>query len=332
MLDKIAELRQTMQADLAKVDSLDAAETFRLTHLVKKGSLNAITQDFKSVPREEKASVGKALNELKTWVTAEFDARVNSFRSEADDARTVDVSLPGRRAFIGAQHPVNAIVRDINRIFNSLGFDVAEGPEIEDEYHNFDALNFAPNHPARDMQDTFFIKDDEQKLVLRTHTSPVQIRLMQSRKPPIRCIVPGRVYRNEATDATHLAEFHQVEGLYVDKKVSMADLKATLYTFFGELFQDTSLQFRLRPSYFPFTEPSAEIDVFTSDARGERWIELCGCGMVHPNVLRVCDIDPEEYSGFAFGFGIERLIMPRRKITDIRMLYENDVRVLHQLS
>ncbi len=332
MLDNIAALRQAIEADLATINDLDSAEAFRLKHLVKKGSLNALTQEFKAVPREEKAAVGKALNELKNWVTESFDAAMQAFKREADDAQTVDVTLPGRRPYIGAQHPTNAMIREITRIFSALGFDAAEGPEIEDEKHNFDDLNFPPNHPARDMQDTFFVKDENRNLVLRTHTSPVQIRLMQSRKPPIRCIVPGRVYRNEATDATHLAEFHQVEGLYVDRKVSMADLKGTLYTFFSELFQDPSLKFRLRPSFFPFTEPSAEVDVFVDDARGARWIELAGCGMVHPNVLRNCDIDPEEYSGFAFGFGIERLIMPRRKITDIRMLYENDIRVLHQLT
>jgi phenylalanyl-tRNA synthetase alpha chain len=223
-------------------------------------------------------------------------------------------------------------------IFKELGFSVAEGPDIEDGYHNFDALNFPPDHPARDMQDTFFLKDKEQELLLRTHTSPVQIRMMQLQKPPIRSIMPGRVYRNEAINARSLAEFHQIEGLYIDKKVTFAELKGTLMTFAKKMYGENS-RFRFRPSFFPFTEPSAELDIscYLCGGTGCKickqtgWLEIAGCGMVHPNVLKAGGIDPEVYTGYAFGFGIERVAMLRTGINDIRLFYDNDVRVLEQL-
>ena len=263
----------------------------------------------------------------------------------------IDLTLPGRTMQTGTFHPILQIMDEMVDIFKSLGFTVALGPEIEDGYHNFDALNFPPDHPARDMQDTFFIEshkadscpscsgksDSPNELLLRTHSSPVQIRVMQSQKPPIRCIMPGRVYRNESINARSLAEFHQIEGLYIDKNVSLAELKATFMVFAKRMYGENSV-FRFRPSFFPFTEPSAELDIscYLCGGKGCRickqsgWLEICGCGMVHPNVLSGCGIDPEVYSGYAFGFGIERAALLRLGLDDIRLFYDNDLRFLRQ--
>ncbi len=337
MLEQIATLRTVIEQEYRVVNSADDLEAFRLRHLVKKGTLQGLVDQLRSVPKEDKPTVGKALNDLRTWVEQEFEQRRAAF-SEQRSVSHLDLTLPSRTPSAGTIHPITQTVQDIVDIFTSMGFEVAEGGEVEDDAHNFGLLNFAPDHPARDMQDTFFVEAaDRSDVLLRTHTSSVQVRVMQSTTPPIRCIMPGRVYRNEAVSARSLAEFHQVEGLYIDKNVTMADLKGTIMSF-ARRFYDESADFRFRTSYFPFTEPSAEVDMtcFLCSGHGCRvckhsgWLEICGCGMVHPSVLRACGIDPEVYSGFAFGFGVERVVMMRTGIDDIRMLYENDVRILEQ--
>ncbi len=337
MIEQIHALRVDIERDLAAIASPEDLERFRLAHMVKKGTLQTLTDALRTVPKEDKPTVGKNLNELRKLAENGFEAARASYERRTSTQR-IDVSLPGRAATAGSVHPITQTLDRIVDIFTSMGFDVAESFDIEDDDHNFGKLNFAEDHPARDMQDTFFIDDAERAdLVLRTHTSSVQIRVMEQMSPPIRCIMPGRVYRNEAVSARSLAEFHQVEGLYIDKGVSMADLKGTIMAFAQRMYSSDA-KFRFRTSYFPFTEPSAEVDMscFICKGQGCRickhsgWLEICGCGMVHPNVLRNCGIDPEEYSGFAFGFGIERVTMMLTGIDDIRMLYDNDVRVLRQ--
>jgi phenylalanyl-tRNA synthetase alpha chain len=336
MLESIKSLKLEIEGALQGIDSADALEKFRLEFLVKKGKLQELFDKMKDAPKEEKPLLGKELNVLRNYVESEFNSIKASLLEHQDSSPSFDLTLPGRHDFRGSKHPVIETMQEMISIFDSMGFAVAEGPEIEDGYHNFDALNFPPDHPARDMQDTFFIKSDKE-LLLRTHTSPVQIRVMKSQKPPIRCIMPGRVYRNESINARSLAEFHQIEGLYINKKVTFAELKGTLMTFAKKMYGEDS-QFRFRPSFFPFTEPSAELDMscFLCKGKGCRickhsgWLEILGCGMVHPNVLREGGIDPEEYSGYAFGFGIERVALLRTGIDDIRLLYENDVRVIGQ--
>lgn len=326
MIEEIKKLKDEIAANLKNINSKDVLEDFRLEYLVKKGKVQLLMERMKEVPKEDKPIIGKELNILRKFVESEFNELKEKFESEALSSPDLDLTLPGRRGFKGSYHPVNATIDTMIDIFASMGFTVAEGPEIEDDFHNFDALNFPPDHPARDLQDTFFMDKDGQ-YVLRTHTSPVQIRLMQDKEPPIRSIMPGRVYRNEALDATHLAEFHQVEGLYIDKKVTLAQLKATMITF-AEKMYGKNLEHRFRASFFPFTEPSAELDIRRP---GGKWMEVAGCGMVHPNVLKAGGIDPEIYSGYAFGIGIERVTMLRTKLDDIRRLHENDKRVLVQL-
>ncbi len=304
--------------------------------LIKKGKVQNFFDRMKDLSKEEKPLIGKELNVLRQYVEGEYARLKEELESVAETTPDIDLSLPGRRGFRGTYHPVLKTIEDFVEIFDSMGFTVAEGPDIEDGFHNFDALNFAPDHPARDMQDTFFIESDSE-LLLRTHTTPVQVRIMMSQKPPIRSIMPGRVYRNEAISARALAEFHQIDGIYIDKDVTFAELKATMIAFAKRMYGD-DLKFRFRPSYFPFTEPSAEVDItcYLCSGKGCRvckysgWLEIAGCGMIHPNVLTACGIDPEEYSGYAFGFGIERITMLRTGIDDIRYLYENDVRVLQQ--
>jgi phenylalanyl-tRNA synthetase alpha chain len=338
MLHAIQQLRTTIEQEIAAIDSLEAVEAFRLKHLVRKGTIAGLMERLREVPKEQKREVGQALNELRSLAeTGEAEARERFAATEKKPAGP-DITMPGRRLATGHEHPLMRAKARIEEIFRGMGFSVAQGPEVEDDFHNFGALNFAPEHPARDMQDTFFVKaGDRDDVLLRTHTSSVQIRLMQSSKPPIRAIMPGRVYRNEAVTARALAEFYQVEGLYIDKGVSMAQLKGTILEF-ARAYYSPDVRTRFRPSYFPFTEPSAEMDItcFLCGGKGCRickysgWLEIGGCGMVHPNVLRNCDIDPEIYSGFAFGFGIERTLMLKTGIDDIRLLYENDVRVLEQ--
>lgn len=337
MLNEIKTLKDEISAKIFTIKDLIALEDFRLEYLVKKGKLQLLVDRLKDVPKEEKPLIGKELNIMKSGVEKQFNELRESLQEAAEDTADIDVTLPGRRNFKGAVHPVIQTMNEMISIFGEMGFTVAEGPDIEDGWHNFDSLNFPPDHPARDMQDTFFMKTQDE-LVLRTHTSPVQIRVMQNTELPIRAIMPGRVYRNESINARSLAEFYQIEGLYIDKNVTLAELKSTLIIFAKKMYGENS-EFRFRPSFFPFTEPSAEIDIscYICGGKGCRickhtgWLEIAGCGMVHPNVLKSGGIDPEIYSGYAFGFGIDRVTLLRTGLDDIRLLYENDVRVLQQL-
>lgn len=336
MIEDINQVRLNAEEFLKNVSDAESLEKFRLQFLVKKGQVQSLFDRLKEVAPADKPLIGKELNLLRKSVEEKYESLKEQFSALVAVKPGLDLTLPGTHTFTGTSHPVYQVMDEMIKIFEGMGFAIAEGPDIEDGYHNFDALNFPPDHPARDMQDTFFIKSDR-NLLLRTHTSPVQIRVMKSQKPPIRSIMPGRVYRNEAINARSLAEFHQIEGLYVDKNVSFAELKGTMVEFAKRMYGENS-RYRFRPSFFPFTEPSAEMDItcFLCGGKGCRvckyssWLEIVGCGMVHPNVLRECGIDPEIYSGYAFGFGIERVTLLRTGIDDIRLLYENDVRVLSQ--
>ena len=312
-------------------------EDFKSKYKSKSGVLNSLFNDFKNIPNNEKKEVGKALNDLKNTI----NKKLNSF--EANNTTTQetisdDLTKNTLSNNIGSSHPLSLVENQIIKVFSSIGFNLSEGPEIEDDWHNFTALNTPEDHPARDMQDTFFVQTNPSKL-LRSHTSSVQIRHMTGNNPPIRILSPGRVYRNEAISSRAHCLFHQIEGLYIDKNVSFADLKKTLL-FFAKSFFGEKSKIRLRPSYFPFTEPSAEVDVYwglktESDYRitkGTGWLEIMGCGMVDPNVLKNCNIDQEKYSGYAFGMGIERIAMLKYKVDDIRVFYENDIRFLNQFS
>jgi phenylalanyl-tRNA synthetase alpha chain len=320
-----------------------AIENFRLKYISKKGAITELFEEMKTMPVEVKKNVGKILNQLKQTAEARLVEMNQQLETSSVSKVDIDLSLPPVSNKIGNLHPLSLTKLRIIEIFERLGFNVADGPEVEDDWHNFSALNFPENHPAREMQDTFFVEKknetNKEEMLLRTHTSNVQIRMMQKQKPPMRAIMPGRVYRNEAISARAHCFFHQVEGLYVDKNVSFADLKQTILHFAKEMYgKDTKI--RLRPSYFPFTEPSAEIDVscFICGSKGcnickySGWVEIAGAGMVHPNVLRNCGIDPEEYTGFAFGMGIERITMLRYQINDLRLFSENDVRFLRQFQ
>ena len=312
-------------------------EQFRLEYLSKKGIIQTLFFKLKEVPNDQKKILGQQINELKILANKIYDESKNNFSSNSTVENFEDLSKPVKLLKLGSRHPISIVKNKIIDIFLKIGFDISEGPEIEDDWHNFTALNLPEYHPARDMQDTFYISKDPDWL-LRTHTSSVQIRHMENNKPPIRTISPGRVYRNEDISARSHCFFHQIEGLYIDKNVSFVDLKQTLLHFTKELFGKNKI--RLRPSYFPFTEPSAELDIYwglqsETDHRitkGTGWLEILGCGMVDPNVLKNCGIDPEEYSGYAFGLGLERIAMLLYQIDDIRTLYENDVRFLNQFS
>jgi phenylalanyl-tRNA synthetase alpha chain len=336
MLEQIPILRQEIEEKFSFISDLKGLETFRLEYLVKKGKIQALFDKMKEAPSEQKPILGKELNILRKFVELKFEELKTKFENSQINEPSIDLTLPGRKYQVGSFHPVMQTMHQMMDIFIEMGFSVAEGPDIEDGNHNFDSLNFPPDHPARDMQDTFFLKNGS-NLLLRTHTSPVQIRVMNSMKPPIRSIMPGRVYRNESINARSLAEFHQIEGLYIDKNVSFAELKATMMVFAKKMYGEHS-KFRFRPSFFPFTEPSAEMDItcFLCGGKGCRvcknsgWLEIVGCGMVHPNVLRNGGIDPNEYSGYAFGFGIERVTLLKTGVDDIRLLYENDKRFLNQ--
>jgi len=336
MIDKIKEL--IAEAEDFKAQSKEEVEAFRIKYLGKKGLLNEFFAEFKNVANDQKKEFGQTINTLKK--TAEN--KVNALKEELESKEEVkgvygDLSRPGNPIEIGARHPISIVKNQIIDIFSRIGFNVSEGPEIEDDWHNFTALNLPEYHPARDMQDTFFIQTNPD-ILLRTHTSSVQVRYMENNKPPIRTISPGRVYRNEAISARSHCFFHQVEGLYIDKDVSFADLKQTLQHFTTEMFGKSKI--RLRPSYFPFTEPSAEVDVYWGleteidyrITKGTGWLEIMGCGMVDPNVLENCGIDSKIYSGFAFGMGIDRIAMLLHQIGDIRLLSENDVRFLEQFK
>lgn len=336
MIDKI-------NTHIAEVKAFNAesnkeVEAFRIKYLGKKGILNDFFTSFKEVPNEQKKAFGQAVNALKNTAETRVAELKETLESKREEKGIYgDLSKPGEPIEIGARHPISIVKNQIIEIFSNIGFNVSEGPEMEDDWHNFTALNLPEYHPARDMQDTFFIQTDPD-ILLRTHTSSVQVRYMENNKPPIRTISPGRVFRNEAISSRSHCIFHQVEGLYIDKNVSFADLKQTLLYFTKQLFGKSKI--RLRPSYFPFTEPSAEVDIYwgldtETDYRitkGTGWLEIMGCGMVDPNVLKNCDIDPTEYSGFAFGMGIERIAMLLHQIGDIRMFYENDLRFLEQFK
>ena len=326
------------EAEAFNTQSLDEVEAFRIRFLGKKGLLTDLFAGFKEVPNEQKKDFGQAINKLKSTAQDRVNELKQSLSNSTNDSAVFgDLSRPGEPFEIGARHPISLVKNQIIDIFSRIGFNVSEGPEIEDDWHNFTALNLPEHHPARDMQDTFFIQTDPD-ILLRTHTSSVQVRYMENNQPPIRTISPGRVYRNEAISARSHCFFHQVEGLYIDKNVSFADLKQTLQYFTTELFGKSKI--RLRPSYFPFTEPSAEVDVYwglesETDykmTKGTGWLEIMGCGMVDPNVLENCGIDSKEYSGFAFGMGIDRIALLLHQISDIRLLSENNVRFLEQFK
>ncbi|MFY0650912.1 MAG: phenylalanine--tRNA ligase subunit alpha [Cyclobacteriaceae bacterium] len=339
MFDKVEKFKAELES--IKVKTKDDLEEFRIKFISKKSVVSDLFNDFKNVPNEQKKQFGVALNELKAKAQEklkELSSSLDSNDSSSQGEGGVDLTLPEVPNELGSIHPLTLTKNKVIEIFERMGFNVADGPEIEEDFYNFTALNFPENHPAREMQDTFFIEKNPDK-VLRTHTSNVQIRLMENQKPPFRSIMPGRVYRNEAISARAHCFFHQVEGLYVDKNVGFKDLKQTVYHFAKEMFgKDTKIRFR--PSYFPFTEPSAEIDVSCFICHGKgcnvckytNWVEIAGSGMVDPNVLANCGIDPEEYTGFAFGMGIERIAMLKYQIDDLRLFSENDVRFLRQFQ
>lgn len=336
MLDKIKALQE--EIDKVVASTKEEVEQLRIKYISKKGEIGLLFNDFKTVPPEQKKEVGHAINTLKNFALDKINSLKDGFETGDNEGSGSDLTMPGEPMKLGTRHPLSLVKNEIIEIFSRLGFTVAEGQEIEDDWHVFSALNFPPEHPARDMQDTFFIEKDPDVL-LRTHTSSVQIRVMERTKPPIRAIFPGRVFRNEAISARSHCIFHQIEGLYVDENVSFADLKQTLLHFAKELF-GAETKIRLRPSYFPFTEPSAEMDVSCTICGGKGcnvckytgWLEILGCGMVDPNVLEQCNIDSKKYTGFAFGMGIERITMLRYGIKDIRHFFENDVRFLKQFE
>ena len=336
MIERINQLRA--QIDSIKAANLDEVEQLRLKYLSKKGLVSVLFDEFKTVPVEIKREVGQKLNELKNSALQKIVELKSEFEhKEKAGSACVDLTRPSIKP-LGARHPLSVVRKQIIDIFGRLGFTVADGPEIENDWHNFSALNFTPDHPARDMQDTFFISTNPD-ILLRTHTSSVQIRTMESTQPPIRMIFPGRVFRNEAISARAHCIFHQVEGLYIDKNVSFADLKQTLMYFAKEMFGEQT-RIRLRPSYFPFTEPSGEMDVSCNICGGigcnickyTGWVEILGCGMVDPNALENCGINSQTYTGFAFGMGIERITMLKYQIRDLRLFFENDVRFLKQFT
>lgn len=342
MKEKLEQIKQSAVKALSEIKAEKDLEAIRVKYLGKKGDLTAILKQMGSLSPEERPVMGQLANKVRSDIEAKIVEMSDNLKKQSLERRlkaeTVDVTMPGIRAEKGGLHPLNIVLDDMIDIFRSMGFDVVDGPEVETDFYNFKALNVPDDHPARDMQDTFYLGDN---LLLRTQTSAAQIRTMTSRKPPIRIICPGRVYRADEVDATHSPVFHQIEGLVVDKGITMCDLKGILEQFAHEIYgSDTKVKFR--PSFFPFTEPSVEVDVSCPECKGENkncrvcrgagWIEILGAGMVHPNVLRHCGIDPEEYTGFAFGIGLDRLTTTRYKISDIRLLFENDKRFLEQFD
>lgn len=338
MKEQLNEIKKKAKERLEGISELSALENLRVELLGKKGELTAVLKGMGKLSAEERPAVGQLANEVRGFIEntietkkAEFEAAIERAKIESE---TIDVTMPGTKVELGKKHPLTTVLDDLKDIFIGMGFSVVEGPEVELDYYNFEALNIPKDHPARDTQDTFYINEN---VVLRSQTSPVQIRTMEKQKPPIRMIAPGRVYRSDAVDATHSPVFHQVEGLVIDKDITMADLKGTLEVFVKQLYGDDT-RLRFRPHHFQFTEPSAEVDISCFNCggkgcrvcKGEGWIEILGCGMVHPKVLRNCGIDPDEYSGFAFGIGLERVAMFRYDIDDMRLVYENDMRFLKQ--
>ncbi|MEW6511481.1 MAG: phenylalanine--tRNA ligase subunit alpha [Bacteroidota bacterium] len=335
MQSEIAALRERAEQEIRAAADPRLLEEFRVRYLARKGLVALLFDRLKSLPPDEKPRVGKMLNELRAFIQHLHDDRAAALAAARETPpAAIDLTLPGRRRFRGTKHPLTQTLDEIKSIFVAMGFGIADGPEIEDDYHNFEALNFPPDHPARDTQDTFFLSKNA---LLRTHTSPVQIRVMESTPPPLRVIMPGKVYRNEAISARSYCLFHQVEGLSVDKGVTFSDLKGTLIAFIHQYY-GSSTRYKFRPTFFPFTEPSADIYIscFICGGKGCRlckqigWLEILGCGMVDPNVFRAVGYDPEVYTGYAFGMGIERIALLRHGIDDIRLFFENDVRFLNQ--
>ncbi len=336
MLEKINSLKGVIEA--LNAATKDEVEALRIKYLSKKGEVSSLFNDFRNVPNEQKKEIGQKLNELKTLATEKINALREAIENSQSEDSAIDLTRTAAPAPLGKRHPISLVRNEIIDIFSRLGFSIAEGPEIEDDWHVFSSLNFADDHPARDMQDTFFIQRNPDVL-LRTHTSSVQSRVMTTTQPPIRIICPGRVYRNEAISARAHCFFHQIEGLYIDKNISFADLKQTLLYFAREMFGPET-QIRLRPSYFPFTEPSAEMDISCHLCGGKGcnfckhtgWVEILGCGMVDPNVLEACGIDSKVYSGYALGMGVERITNLKYRVKDLRMFSENDVRFLDEFE
>jgi len=338
MKEQLNNIRVQAENELAAAETIQDMENIRVKFLGKKGELTSVLRGMGSLSAEERPVIGQIANEVREALESKIEEIKKKLLDKERNSKlaqeVIDVTIPGKRKALGRKHPLTIVMDEIKEVFIGMGYEIAEGPEVEKDYYNFEALNIPKNHPARDVQDTFYINEN---IVLRTQTSPVQIRVMESKKPPIKIICPGRVYRSDAVDATHSPIFHQVEGLVVDKGVTMGDLIGTLKVFAKSLFGEKT-DIRLRPHHFPFTEPSAEVDVscWTCGGKGcrvcknEGWIEILGAGMVHPKVLEVCGIDPEVYSGFAFGLGAERTAMGRFNIDDLRLLYENDIRFLKQ--
>jgi len=340
MKEQLEAIRQKALNELENAASIQDIEAVRIKFLGKKGELTGILKQMGKLSAEERPVVGHLANVIRSEIEAKIEedskAIAQKLQAEKLKAEKIDVTLPGKAKVLGSRHPLTVVLDDIKDIFIGMGFDIVDGPEVEKDYYNFEALNIPKDHPARDTQDTFYINEN---IVLRTQTSPVQVRVMEKQQPPIRIISPGRVFRSDAVDATHSPLFHQIEGLVVDKGVSFADLKGTLEIFIKQLYGEDSVV-RFRPHHFPFTEPSAEVDVQCFNChgagcplcKGEGWIEILGCGMVHPKVLETCNIDPEVYSGFAFGLGLERIAMRRYNINDLRLFFENDIRFLKQFD
>jgi phenylalanyl-tRNA synthetase alpha chain len=334
LIEDVQQVKKQFEKDYSSVESFKQLEELRIKYLGRNGLLSELFEELKNVSKDDKPSVGKSLNELRNDLTEKFNSKKNLFEAAADERYDIDLTLPGIERKIGSKHLVIQTLDEIKSIFKGMGFSVYEGPELESDYNNFEALNFPKDHPARDMQDTFFISKD---FLLRTHTSPVQIRLMQKHKPPVRAIMPGLVYRNEDVNARSYCVFHQVEGLCVDEDVTFAELKGTLVSFAKQFYME-ELKYRFRPSFFPFTEPSAEMDItcFICNGngckicKGTGWLEILGCGMVDPNVFDNVGYDNEKYTGYAFGMGIERIALLKYGIDDIRIFFENDLRFLKQ--
>lgn len=338
MKEKLSQIKAEALKQIENSDALEKLNEIRINYLGKKGELTAVLKSMKDVAPEERPKIGQMVNDTREEIEKVLEQHIAQMERALRDAKmkkeVIDVTLPGKKNNVGHRHPNTIALEEVERIFIGMGYEVVEGPEVEKDYYNFEALNIPKDHPARDEQDTFYVTED---IVLRTQTSPVQIREMEKGKLPVRMIAPGRVFRSDEVDATHSPSFHQIEGLVVDKNITFADLKGTLAEFAKELFgEDTKVKFR--PHHFPFTEPSAEVDVTCFKCggngcrfcKGSGWIEILGCGMVHPDVLKRCNIDPDEYSGFAFGVGLERIALLKYEIDDMRLLYENDSRFLKQ--
>ena len=338
MKQQLEQIKKTAEEQLQNAETIEALEEARIKYLGKKGELTSILKGMGGLSAEERPVIGALANEVREFLTNAIDSKKAEMEQKLQDEKlkkeVIDITMPGKRSKVGNLHPLTKVLDEFKDTVIGMGFEIAEGPDVETDYYNFEALNIPKNHPARDTQDSFYVEDS---IVLRTQTSPMQIRVMENKKPPIRIIAPGRVYRSDAMDATHSPIFHQIEGLVVDKGITMADLKGTLEALIKSIYGDNAVC-RFRPHHFPFTEPSVETDVQCfncggkgcSMCKGEGWIEILGGGMVHPKVLANCGIDPEVYSGFAFGIGLERLVMGRFDINDIRLFYENDVRFLKQ--